>query len=108
MSFFITFQVTYYCGEGNTARALQCMNDNNVDPAFLANEARSFEGQGLIDDLSNLDNTKVVIIQGELDSTVVPGMIWTEKCNQFLREFWLIAMLFLSACATPLQRSRWL
>ena len=67
------FPVVYYCGEGSTTRALQCMQDNSVDPVFLADEARRFESEGKIDAVTNMFDDKVVILQGEIDDTVVPG-----------------------------------
>ena len=66
------FSVNYFCTEGNNGNPKRddCVYDVDIDPYHLAGETRRIESENTIDSLSNLANTKVWLMAGELDRTV--------------------------------------
>mmetsp|Transcript_22643 Transcript_22643/g.20122 ORF Transcript_22643/g.20122 Transcript_22643/m.20122 type:complete len:179 (+) Transcript_22643:34-570(+) len=66
----------YFCTRGIIANMKDCItNGFTVFVAELILAAQGFENFGLIDKLSNLQNSKVYFFSGELDSVVWPGVV---------------------------------
>ncbi|EQC47185.1 hypothetical protein [Bacteriovorax sp. Seq25_V] len=63
----------YYCSQNNVMKAMKlCMEEQNltIDTDDLLGEIKDLEDRGLIDPISNLNNDKVLIINGKRDHTV--------------------------------------
>lgn len=66
----------YYCAQGSSLTATgACMsNPNQIDVSELIAQADRYSSDGEIDPTSNLNNDRVFILAGTLDTTVDPGV----------------------------------
>ena len=67
----------YYCAEGSIVNATgRCMvTPANIPTSTLVNTTKNWANQGLIDPVSNLQNSKVYLFAGTQDTVVKPGSI---------------------------------
>ncbi|NRF71879.1 fibronectin type III domain-containing protein [Aquincola sp. S2] len=67
----------FYCAEGSVTHATgRCMAHNTSIPvSTLVNTTNSWAGSGWLDPVSNLQNSKVYLFSGALDSKVTPPVM---------------------------------
>lgn len=67
----------YYCAEGSVFNATgRCMTSPaGIPVSTLVNTTHSWASQGLIDPVANLQNSRVYLFSGTLDSSVKPGVM---------------------------------
>jgi poly(3-hydroxybutyrate) depolymerase len=67
----------FYCAEGSITNATgRCMaSPAGIPTSSLVSTTNNWAGQGLIDPVINLQNSKVYLFSGSLDSTVKPGVM---------------------------------
>ena len=67
----------FYCAEGSIVNATgRCMaSPAGIPTSTLVNTTNTWASQGLIDPVSNLQNSKVYLFSGTLDSVVKPGVM---------------------------------
>lgn len=67
----------YYCAEGSVISATgRCMvSPSGIPISTLVNTTNSWASQGLIDPVVNLQDSRVYLFSGTLDSTVKPGVM---------------------------------
>ena len=72
------FPVAYYCARNNLNRALtDCMRDGDYDVSTLIDQTYTYENQDNVAAVSNMQDDRVFIWTGEIDSIVNPSMyLW--------------------------------
>lgn len=67
----------FYCAEGFSLYATgRCMDSpSGIPTSTLVNTTNTWAGQGVIDPVANLQNSKVYLFSGTLDSAVKPGVM---------------------------------
>lgn len=67
----------FYCAEGSIVNATgRCMaSPSGIPTSTLVNTTNSWASQGSIDPVSNLQNSRVYLFSGSLDSVVKPGVM---------------------------------
>ena len=67
----------YYCAEGSIVNATgRCMaSPAGIPTSSLVSTTNSWASQGLIDPVVNLQNSRVYLFSGAIDSTVKPGVM---------------------------------
>lgn len=67
----------FYCAEGSVVNATgRCMaSPAGIPTSTLVSTTNSWAGQGSIDPVANLQNSKVYLFSGTLDSVVKPGVM---------------------------------
>ncbi len=67
----------YNCAEGSIVNATgRCMvTPANIPTSTLVNTTKTWASQGVIDPVSNLQNSKVYLFSGRLDTVVKPGAV---------------------------------
>ncbi len=70
----VTWSVPYYCAENSAVQATRCMeNPDDTNMADLLAYTQSFVTSGDIDATSNINNDRVFLFAGTLDTVVDPG-----------------------------------
>jgi len=76
----------YYCAEGGKIRAFAtCGFGIGLDIDKLIGYTKDFEKKGLIDPLSSLENTRIYLFSGLLDSVVYPAVM--QDVETYYRNF---------------------
>lgn len=67
----------FYCAEGSIVNATgRCMaSPAGIPTSSLVTTTNTWAGQGVIDPVANLQNSKVYLFSGSIDSTVKPGVM---------------------------------
>ena len=67
----------FYCAEGSITNATgRCMaSPAGIPTSTLVTTTNNWSNQGLIDPVANLQNSKVYLFSGSIDSTVKPGVM---------------------------------
>lgn len=67
----------FYCAQGSVSNATgRCMaSPSGIPVSTLVNLTNDWASQGLIDPLSNLQNSRIYLFSGTLDSAVKPGVM---------------------------------
>lgn len=76
-----------FCAEGSVENALgRCMEgDSKIPLESLVKNAKTWAGKGLLDPLTNLENSPVYMFSGQNDATVRPSVM--KDLHAFYKEF---------------------